>query len=440
MKQIITQNCVQKMWILVLTLIIYGAAKEPVNIIFDTDFGPDCDDAGALAILHRFADLGEARILAMAISTSNPNGPAAIDAVNTYYGRPDIPIGTMEGSWKPDSPYTSTLADTNRYPSDIGHRDNVPTAVEVYRKALEAAPDSSVTFVVVGFMYNINPLINSEPDSISPLTGLELIKKKVKHYVGMDGFYPSGPGYNWIRSYELPKEFLEKWPTETLHSGQEIGEEIRTGGVLSGNDSIVNVNPVAMAYKIYQGAGRDRPSYDLTAVYLAVRGLGDSLWTRSEEGCNSANLNGENTWVPGDCGHYYIIRNADESVVEDTLDALMMQKPVPDSLKPDFNEVWPPLGISNKSELSYQAPKAVRQGRGFSLSLYLNNDAPVVTKIYTTGGSLVQTIDSGMQQKGMLHVTWAGTDSYGKIVKPGIYFIAFHLPDGIHMAKVSKLR
>jgi hypothetical protein len=37
--------------------------KEPVRIIFDTDIGSDCDDAGALAVLHKLADKGEAKIL-----------------------------------------------------------------------------------------------------------------------------------------------------------------------------------------------------------------------------------------------------------------------------------------------------------------------------------------------------------------------------------------
>ncbi|HEY3369613.1 MAG TPA: hypothetical protein VGK10_02120, partial [Prolixibacteraceae bacterium] len=36
----------------------------PVPVIFDTDIAPDYDDVGALAILHAFADKGEAIILA----------------------------------------------------------------------------------------------------------------------------------------------------------------------------------------------------------------------------------------------------------------------------------------------------------------------------------------------------------------------------------------
>jgi hypothetical protein len=33
-----------------------GRGAEPVPIIFDTDMDSDCDDAGALALLHTLAD------------------------------------------------------------------------------------------------------------------------------------------------------------------------------------------------------------------------------------------------------------------------------------------------------------------------------------------------------------------------------------------------
>ena len=41
---------------------------EKVPVIFDTDLGNDVDDAIALAMLYRYADLGRADILAMGLS------------------------------------------------------------------------------------------------------------------------------------------------------------------------------------------------------------------------------------------------------------------------------------------------------------------------------------------------------------------------------------
>ena len=43
--------------------------RAPPSVIFDTDMGSDCDDAGALAILHSLADAGEVRILGVIFSS-----------------------------------------------------------------------------------------------------------------------------------------------------------------------------------------------------------------------------------------------------------------------------------------------------------------------------------------------------------------------------------
>lgn len=71
-------------------------AAAPRAVILDTDMGGDCDDAGALAVLHVLADRGEARILAVTSCTSAEATPGCIDAINTYYGRPEIPVGALK--------------------------------------------------------------------------------------------------------------------------------------------------------------------------------------------------------------------------------------------------------------------------------------------------------------------------------------------------------
>ncbi len=65
----------------------------PVRILFDTDLQTDCDDAGALAILHALADAGEAEILGLVVSSGDPWAAGCADAINTWYGRPDLPVG-----------------------------------------------------------------------------------------------------------------------------------------------------------------------------------------------------------------------------------------------------------------------------------------------------------------------------------------------------------
>ena len=67
---------------------------KPVKIIFDSDMGPDYDDVGALTMLHAFADSGEAVILATMASNRYDLVVPCLNVINTYYGRPDIPVGS----------------------------------------------------------------------------------------------------------------------------------------------------------------------------------------------------------------------------------------------------------------------------------------------------------------------------------------------------------
>ena len=56
--------------------------KTMTKILFDTDIGGDCDDAGALAMLHRLCDLGECELLAVTACYASPYVAGCIDAIN----------------------------------------------------------------------------------------------------------------------------------------------------------------------------------------------------------------------------------------------------------------------------------------------------------------------------------------------------------------------
>src|SRR5262245_36548222 len=130
----------------------FGQKSKAEKIILDTDFGNDCDDTGALAILHQMEYNGEAEILAVMYPMTDEFGASAIDAVNTYYGKPNIPVGAYKGSYaykgKHNDFYNSLL--TNNFPNDLKSGKNAPDAIELYRKILSSQPDNSVTIVVVG--------------------------------------------------------------------------------------------------------------------------------------------------------------------------------------------------------------------------------------------------------------------------------------------------
>ena len=58
-------------------------SRTKVNLIFDTDFGPDYDDVGALALVHALADSGYVQILATLSSNLDERVIPCLEIINT---------------------------------------------------------------------------------------------------------------------------------------------------------------------------------------------------------------------------------------------------------------------------------------------------------------------------------------------------------------------
>jgi len=251
---------------------------QPVKIIFDTDMESDVDDVAALAMLHGLANNNDCEILATVSSSLNPWSAPVIDVMNTYFGRPDIPIGNVKtrGVYR-NSKYAKIISE--KYPQDTGLGESVENATKLYRRILSQQPDSSVVIVTVGYLTNLSKLLNSSPDEFSPYNGKELIQKKVKHYVCMGGRYPveQNPGKwgNFKPDPEATIHLAKEWPTQIIYTtGGVFSNAIPTGKILF-TDKAEKGNPVSEAYKIFlESWNRNwHHSADLIAVYVAVKGF-----------------------------------------------------------------------------------------------------------------------------------------------------------------------
>jgi hypothetical protein len=258
-----------------------AAPPAPVDLIFDTDLALDVDDVGALALLHALADRGECRLLAIGISETalHENGvwaAAAADAIDTYFGRPDIPIGAFRGRHQATRDVGRYAEKTARaFPHDLASGRDAPEAWKLYRQVLAGRPDGSVTMLSVGFLTNLDALLRSAPDEVSPLDGVELVGRKVKQWVCMGGRFPESTGngeFNLATYPEATAYVLAHWPTPSVFSGFEIGAAVKTGARLI-REHPPATSPVSRAYLEYTG-GKDRESWDQTAALFAVRGLG----------------------------------------------------------------------------------------------------------------------------------------------------------------------
>ncbi|HYG34480.1 MAG TPA: nucleoside hydrolase [Clostridia bacterium] len=316
-------------------------AAEPVKIILDVDLAEDVDDAGALAVLHALANRGEAEILATMVSAKNESVGPCLDVINTYYGRPDVPIGYQRGhqfgylnskdaNRDTSSKYAEPVA--KAFPHDLKRSSDSPEATTLFRKILATQPDQSVTIVTVGFLTNLRNLLDSGPDAHSNLNGEALVKQKVKLWVCMggifpDGKFPDGGGeYNLMWDTVASVRAINDWPTPIVFSGFEIGARVKVGSCLR---ETPESNPVRACYQHYNGLN-DREAWDLTAVLYAVRGARD-YWTLSEPGfCLMHNrvTHGYNEWIPSSKKqHRYLIEKMPPAELAKVLDELLKQAP-----------------------------------------------------------------------------------------------------------------
>jgi len=299
---------------------------QAVPIIFDTDIGTDVDDAGALAILHALADQGQAKILATMSANQNRWSAPAIDVINTYYGRRDMPIGSSKTGPNPEEWYHDTVPD---YPHDLTTGDDAPDAVEMYRKILAAQPDQSVTIVVVGWLTNMADLLNSKPDRHSPLTGRELAKAKVKELVAMGGRWPNSPKnegeYNFRMDGPAAHKVISDWPGKIMFTG--LGKDVMTGAKLVAQGP--KDNPVSAFYRNFFKGHKvpERSSWDLIAVLYAVRGLSDYFTAVSEGKC-VGQKDGSNKWIPGPAqNHSYLLYKMPQPELATVIEDLLLTPP-----------------------------------------------------------------------------------------------------------------
>jgi pyrimidine-specific ribonucleoside hydrolase len=301
----------------------------PMRVIFDTDFGPDYDDVGAITLLHCFADSGYIRILATMASSKHQNAAAAINVFNTYFNRPQIPIGVVGGNaveLGDKQHWTDSVI--KRYPHKIKSNRDVPDALDLYRKILASQPDHSVTIITVGFLTNLANLLESLPDSYSSYSGRDLVKKKVVSLVSMAGRFPSGKEFNLAQDIHASAKVLAEWPTPILFSGFEIGQKIKSGLPLIHNEQIQQ-SPVKDVFAICIPMAKEdsagRMSWDETAVFVAIKGWQDYYDLKA--GNCFINSDGFNEWRDGKSAQAHLVEKASPILISEIINQLIMHQP-----------------------------------------------------------------------------------------------------------------
>lgn len=308
---------------------------EPVKVILDTDMGSDCDDAGAMALLHKYADLGKVEILGCIYSSGKvPYGAGVIEAINIYYGRPEIPVGAYWGNdvGDPvDKMGTENLSkNTALYKNRIIHNRDAEEQTNLNRRILAQKEDNSVDYITIGHTKGLYDLLVSEPDDTSPLTGYELVGKKIRRWVALGALGANNKEEYFTRDWnfffngtaEYIKYLVDKFPRPIYFINS--GTDILTGRSLK---STPENNIVRIAYEDWlwnyekKGLEDQRPSWDIVTVYYAVEGLGNFL-EEEETGWLSFDVEKGCRWEQGESNLQHHLISQKEGIKDQFADYL----------------------------------------------------------------------------------------------------------------------
>ncbi len=301
--------------------------QTPVPLIFDTDMGNDVDDALALGLIHALQSRGHCELKAVTITKDHPLSAPFIDLLNTFYGHPDIPIGIPKNGIRLKADRFLELARVtdqsgeNLHPYDLAKSENAEKAVPLLRRILAESDDGSVAVVQVGFSTNLSQLIDSEPDAISPMSGHELVSRKVRLLSLMAGTFEYEKlhlEFNVKHDIPSAQNVAFNWPTPVTWSGFEVGVAIPYPSESIENDyNYLSHHPIKDAYYLYIPPPHDRPCWDLTSVLAAVwpdRGY----FSLSQPGTVNIQDDGFSQFIPNEDGQHRYMKVDKEQIIRMT--------------------------------------------------------------------------------------------------------------------------
>lgn len=273
------------------------------SVIFDTDIGPDCDDAGALALLAYYVRKYDVDFLGAVNCTSNPYANGAIKAIGEHCGLGEFSIGQYgkDGFLADGTSYNKPVSE--KY---CGKTVEAMSECEFYSEALSKAEDKSVTVIAVGPLSSVAEAIKND---------CELFNRKVHSIVAMGCISPSGTEYNIKCMPEAARTVLDQFKGTVVFCGFEVGE-----GILTGFAEEKENNPVCDSYKFWTGrkeAPYLRDSWDLCTVHYAFEGNCE-FYDLSDPVSVEIDCDGKNTFTPCKSSDRYCVvqKSSNEEIAE----------------------------------------------------------------------------------------------------------------------------
>lgn len=284
---------------------------QPIRLIVETDMGNDIDDALAFDLIFKAMDEEQVELLAVGNHKFSPTATDYIDLLCTWYGYPETPLAQsptpVSNDHAPD--YTEAVCRMAREDGSPAFArsktsEQIENPVALYRRVLAAQPDGSVTFLSLGFATELAKLLDSPADAISPLTGRELVARKVKQLSIMAGSYGDAQRaeYNVVNDIPAMQKLFDTWDTPIVQNPFELGKQVMyPGSVIETQFGWTKLHPVVEGYKNYHKMPYDRASWDLLSVVWLLR---PELFTVSEPGTVSVDERGYTHFTPDPGGRH----------------------------------------------------------------------------------------------------------------------------------------
>ena len=321
----------KKLWMLAAILVICGATvltscsndDAPAGqqdeytgvplVIFDTDIGSSADDLFALEMLYRYEDEGRCCLLGVMVDRAGEQNAAFADVMNTYFGHGDVPVGLVRDGIKEPKVWIdyAHVADTKdgegqpMFSRSIADYSSLPDGWRLYRRLLAAQPDHSVSIVSVGFVTCLAQLLASEADAYSLLSGVELVRRKVKCIYLQGGVFGEAeePDFNFAQGITFAKTFFSLWPQEVdmVFSPMEAGQDVEyTPEQVIADVSWTDAHPIKQVY-MQCDCNTGQRMWDVMPVVQAVEG--DALFTLSQRGTVTFTDKAETPFTPSATGN-----------------------------------------------------------------------------------------------------------------------------------------
>lgn len=289
-----------------------GYTSVPL-IILDTDIGSSTDDLFTLEMLYYYQQQGRCKLLGVVVDREGEDCAACVDVMNTYFNHGDVPIGLVRNGIKDPKVWidykalpTYTKADNSpMFARSISDYSVLPDGWQLYRRLLAAQPDHSVSICSIGFTVCLAQLLESDGDNYSPLSGVELVRRKVKClYIqgGSFGLSPE-PDYNFRQGMDFSNSFFSLWPSDV----DIIFDPMETGNGIEylPEQVIIDVSwtdehPIKQVYKNCD-CNTGQMMWDPLTVINAVEG--NDLFSLTERGTVALNDDATVIFTPSATGN-----------------------------------------------------------------------------------------------------------------------------------------